>query len=70
MMHPAVTVTGNDYSTVSEGFGGDMTVTVTIEDGKITAVNVDGDSNENTSPAGDAITPVTERIVRNNSARR
>lgn len=65
---PAVTVTGNDYSTVSEGFGGDMTVTVTIEDGKITAVNVNGDSNENTSPAGDAITPVTERIVRNNSA--
>ena len=57
---------GSTYTATVQGFGGPVTVTATIEDGKITAVTADG-PNETPDRGGVACATIPVRIVEANS---
>ena len=60
------TVMAEDYSATAKGFGGDVTVTLTLEDGKLTAVKAEGAS-ETAGIGTMALEQLPEAMVAQNS---
>ena len=56
-----------DYAVVCNGFYGDFDLTVSIEDGKISAISAEG-SQETPELGGKAIEILTERMIENNTS--
>ena len=55
-----------DYTATAKGFGGDVTVTLTIEDGKLTAVKAEG-PDETEGIGSKALEELPEAMVARNS---
>ena len=53
---------GGSFSATADGFAGPVTVTLTVEDGKITAADIVGDA-ETPEVGGAAIAPLAEQLV-------
>ena len=67
MLGVAVAENENTFTGTAKGFGGDVSVTITVEDGKITDALVTGD-NETPSIGGQAVETLGGAIVEAQSA--
>ena len=67
MLGLAVAENENTFTGTAKGFGGDVSVTITVEDGKITDALVTGD-NETPSIGGQAVETLGGAIVEAQSA--
>ena len=61
------TLASGDYEATSQGFGGAVTVKVTVTDGKVTAATITGDK-ETEAIGGAAIKTLTEKLIGVSSA--
>lgn len=61
------TLASGDYEATSQGFGGAVTVKVTVMDGKVTAATITGDK-ETEAIGGAAIKTLTEKLIGVSSA--
>ena len=63
MMMPMVSAeSANEYEATAQGFGGPVTVKITVDGGKVTAATITGDK-ETETIGGAAIKTLTEKLI-------